>query len=267
MSVFNSFVPIITALAFVSIIHFINKQALMMNKEGEAKDFKQMGIDDKDLVMFTITDLKLEKNKEQVHMVISLKRKIQTEMLTTYLPTLLLLIITYATTFFKPEYFEASVTVNLTIMLVMTTIFTSKIEELPPTSDTKMIDIWLIFCLLVPFAFTVIQTAIECYRDDTTDYKRPEAWTHWTGPVEDIIIVVCVYLSPIEMPKCRMIEFQKLISPILQDNAEGSNQGGPDTQSKAAWQTNQGRRVSWVAKHNTLKALQWAGSYSHQCVL
>ena len=85
MSVFNSFVPIITALAFVSIIHFINKQALMMNKEGEAKDFKQMGFDDKDLVMFTITDLKLEKNKEQVHMVISLKRKIQTELLTTYL--------------------------------------------------------------------------------------------------------------------------------------------------------------------------------------
>ena len=79
--------------------------------------------------------------------------------------------------------------------------------------------------------------------------------------------MVCVFPTPIEMPKCRMIEFQKLISPILQDNAEGSNQGGPDTQSKAAWQTSQGRRVSWVAKHNTLKALQWAGSYSHQCAL
>ena len=95
-------------------------------------------------------------------MVISLKRKIQTEMLTTYLPTLLLLIITYATTFFKPEYFEASVTVNLTIMLVMTTIFTSKIEELPPTSDMKMIDIWLIFCLVVPFTEVILRTAIEC---------------------------------------------------------------------------------------------------------
>ena len=36
-----------------------------------------------------------------------MKRKIQTEMLTTYLPTILLLGITYATTFFKPMYFEA----------------------------------------------------------------------------------------------------------------------------------------------------------------
>ena len=134
----------------------------MMNKDNEAKGFKQLEFDDKDLVMFTITDLRLEKRKEQVHMVINLKRKIQTELLTTYLPTVLLLIVSYATPFFKPIYFEASLTVNLTIMLVMTTIFTSKVEELPPTLDTKMIDIWLIFCLLVPFAFTLIQTAIEC---------------------------------------------------------------------------------------------------------
>ena len=134
----------------------------MNDKDGQAKDFKQLESEGKDLIMFTITDLKLEQKNDQVHMVISLKRKIQTEMLTTYLPTLLLLIITYATTFFKPIYFEASLTVNLTIMLVMTTIFTSKIEELPPTSDTKMIDIWLIFCLVVPFAEVILRTTIEC---------------------------------------------------------------------------------------------------------
>ena len=135
-----------------------------MNKDNEAKDFKQLEFNDKDLIMFTITDLRLEKKKEQVHMVINLKRKIQSELLTTYLPTILLLGITYATTFFKAEYFEADVGLNLTIMLVMTTIFTSKIDALPPTSDTKMIDLWLIFSLLIPFAAVVIQTAIECYR-------------------------------------------------------------------------------------------------------
>ena len=138
----------------------------MMNKDNEAKGFKQLEFDDKDLVMFDITDLRLEKRKEQVHMVINLKRKIQTELLTTYLPTLLLLAVSYATTFFKPMYFEASLTVNLTIMLVMTTIFTSKIEELPPTSDTKMIDLWLIYCLLVPFSWTLVQTGIEYHRNN-----------------------------------------------------------------------------------------------------
>ena len=158
-----------------------------MNKDNEAKDFKQLGFHDKDLIMFTITDLKLEKSKDQVHMVISLKRKIQTEMLTTYLPTLLLLAISYATIYFKPAYFEASLTVNLTIMLVMTTIFTSKIEELPPTSDTKMIDIWLIFCLLVPFAFALVQTAIEFYREDEmADAKRSEAWSEQSKDDQEV---------------------------------------------------------------------------------
>ena len=219
----------------------------MMNKDSEAKYFKQLGFDDKDLIMFTITDLRLEKKKEQVHMVINLKRKIQTELLTTYLPTILLLGITYATTFFKSEYFEASVTVNLTIMLVMTTIFTSKIEELPPTSDTKMIDIWLIFCLLVPFAFTLIQTAIECYREETSDPKRPEAWSR---PVEDGSVVCIHPFYPLRK---------------LQDGQEGgSNQGGAiadeeKPEAKATWQG----AVDWVKKHgmafDTLKVLQLSG--------
>ena len=149
-----------------------------MNRGGKPKSFRQLESNDKDLVMFYITDLRLEKRKDQVHMVINLKRKIQTELLTTFVPTLLLLIIAYSTHFFKAAYFEASVTVNLTIMLVNTTIFTSKIQELPPTSDTKMIDIWLIFCLLVPFSFALVQTAIESFREEEmADAKRLEAWS------------------------------------------------------------------------------------------
>merc|ERR1712218_617206 len=84
------------------------------------------------------------------------------ELLTTYLPTILLLLITYVTIFFDSSLFGDAIAVNLTIMLVMTTIFTSKIEELPPTSDMKMIDIWLIFCLVVPFLEVILRTAIEC---------------------------------------------------------------------------------------------------------
>ena len=85
----------------------------------------------------TITDLRLDKSKQQVHM----KSKIQAEMFVTNMLTLLLLMIMYDITFFKPVYLETSLTVNLTILLVLTTIFTSEIEELPPTWQTKMIDI------------------------------------------------------------------------------------------------------------------------------
>ena len=73
-------------------------------------------------------------------MALKLKRKVVTELMTTYLPTFLLLRITFVTIFFDRNLFGDAIAVNLTIMLVMTTISTSKIEELPPTSDLKMID-------------------------------------------------------------------------------------------------------------------------------
>lgn len=56
-------------------------------------------------------------------MEIVFKRRVTNELLTTYLPSFLLLLITYATTFFKQFYFEAAVTVNLTVMLVTTNLF------------------------------------------------------------------------------------------------------------------------------------------------
>ena len=77
--------------------------------------------------MFTITNLNLtnEENSNVVYM----------ELLTTNLATILLLLTTFTTIFFGKDLFGDAIAVNLTIKLVMTTIFTSKIEELPPTSD------------------------------------------------------------------------------------------------------------------------------------
>ena len=60
---------------------------------------------------------------EGIKMEIIFKRRLTNELLTTFLPTFLLLGITYSTTFFKPIYFEAALTVNLTVMLVLTTLF------------------------------------------------------------------------------------------------------------------------------------------------
>ena len=89
-------------------------------------------------------------------MTVVLRRKLLSVLMSTYLPSLLLMMITFATTFFKPFFFEAALTVNLTNMLVMTTIFISVMEKLPLTSYPKMIDFWLIFCQLVPFAEVTI---------------------------------------------------------------------------------------------------------------
>ena len=136
----------------------------MIDMEKKPTSFEALNDEDKDLTMFVMTNLILTNypNTNMVYMSLKLKRKPAMELLTTYLPTILLLLITYVTIFFDKDLFGDAIAVNLTIMLVMTTIFTSKIEELPPTSDMKMIDIWLIFCLVVPFTEVILRTSIEC---------------------------------------------------------------------------------------------------------
>ena len=123
----------------------------------------------KELTQFTNINITLDNVNEEaasLRMTIRLKRKITSEMMTTYLPSLLLMMITFATTFFKPLFFEAALSVNLTTMLMMTTIFLSKMESLPSTADIKMVDIWLIFCQLVPLTEVLLLTVKEYFRED-----------------------------------------------------------------------------------------------------
>ena len=108
-----------------------------MDQEETSRMFKDMGPEELDLTMFTIMDLSLSKIGKHVEMRLELKRKISMEILTTFLPTILLLLITFTSILFDKSLFGDALAVNLTIMLVMTTIFTSKIQELPSTSDTK----------------------------------------------------------------------------------------------------------------------------------
>ena len=54
---------------------------------------------------------------------ITLGRRLLTIILTTFVPTVLLNMISYSTNHFKAFFFEAIVTVNLTAMLVLTTLF------------------------------------------------------------------------------------------------------------------------------------------------
>ena len=146
----------------------------MVDKDSMPKNFYSLLPEDTDLVMFQFQELTLVKRNGLVVMTMVLKRKIVTELLTTYLPTILLLLISFVTIFFDKHLFGDAIAVNLTIMLVMTTIFTSKIEELPPTSDTKMIDIWLIFCLIVPFLDVILRTAINSMMNCSCCVCKPQ---------------------------------------------------------------------------------------------
>ena len=89
------------------ILHSID-QVWMMNKKKKPTSLEGLDYKDTDLTMFTIKNLTLdnEKNSNMVVMTLKLKRKVVTELLTTYLPTILLLLITFVTIFFDKDLFS-----------------------------------------------------------------------------------------------------------------------------------------------------------------
>ena len=86
-----------------------------------------------------------------IRVTVTLGRKLLGNILTVYVPTILLNLIGHSTNYFKSFFFEAVVTVNLTCMLVLVTMFISVSSSLPKTAYIKMVDYWLIFTLLLPF--------------------------------------------------------------------------------------------------------------------
>lgn len=57
---------------------------------------------------------------------------------------------------------------NLTVMLVLTTMFIGSSEALPKTAYIKMVDIWFIVSMIVPFLEVLLQTYIESLRCEVT---------------------------------------------------------------------------------------------------
>ena len=137
-------------------------------------------LDPVDLPLFYITGWNLTQRNsdcpdEGIRMVITLRRKFLREVITTYLPTILLMVATFITTFFKPEFFEAALGVNLTTMLMMTTIFMTSLSELTDTAYPKWIDFWLIFCQIIPLAEVVLLTLKEAYREEEDRLDKEKA--------------------------------------------------------------------------------------------
>jgi len=95
---------------------------------------------------------------------VTLGRRLLNNILTNHLPTFGICLLSFSTNFFRAEYFEAVVTVNLTSLLAITTLFISVSGGLPKTAYIKMIDVWLIANLLIPFLQTILHTAIDASR-------------------------------------------------------------------------------------------------------
>ncbi len=105
----------------------------------------------------TIKQITVPPNTNAVQVEIRFGRRLLSTLLSSYLPTCLICLMSFATNYFEGFFFEAIVTVNLTSLLALTTLFVSVTNSLPKTSYIKMMDMWLIFCLTIPFCEVILQ--------------------------------------------------------------------------------------------------------------
>ena len=66
-----------------------------------------------------------------------------------------------AAVYFKKDHFKTAIPLVITTMLVIYTLKGNITRELPPTSYTKFIDIWLLYGIFMPFNTLIVIVLVE----------------------------------------------------------------------------------------------------------
>ena len=117
-----------------------------------------------DVMQYMIADTAYYKKNDQVVLKITLGRRLLSVILTTMLPTIIVIIVTLSTNYYDEQHFKTIIPVNLTSLLLMVTMFIGVSARLPQTSYLKMIDVWLLFTLIVPFINVIFHGYLDFLR-------------------------------------------------------------------------------------------------------
>lgn len=83
------------------------------------------------------------------------------QLVTVFIPTTLINIISFATFSFKWFDFQNRIMVSLTALLVLSTLFSQVSDSLPKTSYFKLIDVWFFSSILFTFLTIMTHTLVE----------------------------------------------------------------------------------------------------------
>ena len=90
------------------------------------------------------------------------RRNTFTLVVSNHLPTLLMNLINQATNYISsPNKYELVITVNITCMMVLASIYLFVSSSLPSTSDLKPVEWYLLFSLLYPFLVISVNILIQ----------------------------------------------------------------------------------------------------------
>ena len=125
---------------------------------------------DKEMTEYRIKDIQLETGisrigASQAYVGITFQRRMEYHVTNTFLQTQALIIVGFLSFFFRIDNFTDRIMVTLTVTLVMVTLMASIQGSLPKTSYFKLIDIWLLYCLVTLIITFIFHTLVGAASD------------------------------------------------------------------------------------------------------
>ena len=112
-------------------------------------------VGEKKLLEYQITSILykdvLYQNSSGIQIILEFTNMYTYYITSTYVPTWLLIIISYLTFWFPLDDFNDRIMVSLTSLLVLASLFAQTSSGLPRTSYLKLIDIWFVACIMMDF--------------------------------------------------------------------------------------------------------------------
>ncbi|XP_076049639.1 uncharacterized protein LOC143030375 [Oratosquilla oratoria] len=117
------------------------------------------------LLEYEVESLRLEDGEDELYsgvtVLLTFSNLYRFHISNSYVPTFLLLVISYLTFHFDIDSFNERIMVSLTALLVASALFTQVSSFVPKTAYLKMIDVWFIFCISVMFGIVVAVAGIN----------------------------------------------------------------------------------------------------------
>ena len=90
----------------------------------------------------------------------------------TYLPTILMNMINQAINYIRgADKYGMIYAINITCMMVLASVYLSVSASLPPTSDIKPVEVWLLFNLAYPLIVMLTNIVLQVCEDINNTFK------------------------------------------------------------------------------------------------
>lgn len=125
-----------------------------------------------DLALYTISNVHYDSRSDKTNLAINFElcRRQGLVLMTTFIPSMLLLLVSWATLFIKQEALNVRAGMALTTLLILYTLFANFSRSIPQTDIVKLVDIWFFFIIMLLFLNIMMHiftdyVTLMCYWD------------------------------------------------------------------------------------------------------